>query len=94
MRHQAGFSAGGIVLVNNAFGSSFIQRAHCLQHFALSQFVIFSANGRLSFADVGTSRTPVNAIAKACCLVLFVSLDLRLNISQLLPPNLLHHNYK
>ena len=86
MGHQAGFSARGVVLVDDALCSSLVQCADRLENFGFSQFRVFSANCSLRFTEIGAGRTTIDTITKACCRVLFVSLDLRLNISQFLPP--------
>ncbi len=75
--------------MDDTLGSSLVQSANGIEHFRLGLFGIFSANGRLSLAQESAGGSAVDAIAQAGSLILLVSFDLRLNISQLLPPKII-----
>ena len=84
---QAGFAAGGVVLMNDPHGDRFVQSLDSVFDFCLRFIFHAGFNRGLSFADKGAGGAAVNAVALSLCLVLFIPFDLRLNISQLLPPN-------
>jgi len=85
MLHQAPFAAGGVVLVNYAALSSLVNDADGLQHsFFCSRSIFFQS--RACLVDGCAGRAAQIAVAQSALLVLFVPFDLRLNVSQGLPP--------
>jgi len=85
--NEAGLAAGGVVFVNYAHADCFIQSLNRVFHFGLRVSFHAGFDSSLSPADIGARRSAVDAVALALRLVLFIPFNLRLNISQLLPPN-------
>ena len=79
--HQASLAAGSGVLVNNAFFGCLIKGADCLEDFFLGFGSIFCQRsaGLIHSSTRGTANI---AILDTTLLVLFISFDLRLNVSQ------------
>ena len=85
MLHQATLAAGSIVPVNDAACSSLVNDADSLQNsFFCSRSIVLQS--RTGLSDGCAGRAAQIAIAQSALLVLFVPFDLRLNVSQGLPP--------
>jgi hypothetical protein len=87
--HQATLAAGCIILVDGAFLCSPVEHGNRLEHrflgflgFAGFQFDLCLLNG----SPGGTTK---DTIAHTAFLVLFIAFDLRFDISQCLPPEIL-----
>lgn len=83
--HQASLAAGGGILVNDAFFSSFVELADRLKHevFGLGSTFLKRCAGCTDSSTGGATRI---AVIDTTLFVLLISFDLRLNISQGLPP--------
>ena len=89
--HQAALAPGGIVLVNDAFLGSLVERADGFlggsRGFLAGFLGGVDFGARFLYSRTGTAT--VNAILDAFHVVLFITLDCRLNISQTEPPKLI-----
>ena len=86
--HQAALTTCCIIFMDHAFAGSFIQLTDRLQDgFFCFGCVLFECSA--SLVDGGTSTAACGAIDQPTLLGLSVSFDLRLNVSQGLPPKYL-----
>jgi hypothetical protein len=84
--HQAALTTRSIVFVNNAFFSGFIEAADSHQHGFFRSFHFAARDGNAGFIHGSASRTAEIAVAQALFFVLLIAFNLRLNVSQGLPP--------
>jgi len=83
--HQAAFAPGSIILVNHALLSGLVQDAD--RHAGRLDGVFFLTffDSQTGLLHRGAGVPDEKSIAQAPLLVLFIALDLRLDISQLTP---------
>jgi hypothetical protein len=84
--HQAAFATGGIVLVDDTLLGSLIQGADRCAGSLLGARRITFCNAQAGFLDERARAANERAITDAAFFILPIALDLRLNISQLVPP--------
>ncbi len=79
--HQATLAAGGSILVNNAFFGSLVEGADGLEHIFLGSGSTLCQGGT-GLIHSSTGSAAHITILDTTFLVLFVTFDLRLNVSQ------------
>ena len=84
--HQAAFSTGSIVLVDNFFLSCFVQCADSLESRLSSFFQISFCHLELRFPDEGARLSSVYTVVNPALLVLSVPFNLRSDICQCFYP--------
>jgi hypothetical protein len=74
--------------VQYALLSGFIQRADSLQCSSASNIHITAFDCQAGFLHIGAGTAAKDAIALSALQILFITFDLRLNVSQVKPPKL------
>ncbi len=84
--HQATLAARGVILVNDAFFSCFVQGTDGCQGCCTGVFWNAFLDGGAGVLNIGARFTSEQAVAQATLMILFDAFDSRFGISQLDPP--------
>jgi hypothetical protein len=80
--HQPALAASSIIFVDNALFRGSVELADRLDHCGLGDFRVLGFNRSASLSHESAGTPTINTVTNAAILILPISLDLRLDISQ------------